>query len=298
MITLSASTLGAPGESLSRVLHWLQQTGVPGLELRLSAGEIADPTLTRARRRDLRAQIEDAGVLVTGIASYVKVASAVPDDVVLGALVAALDLAADFGAPLLRVFPGAEAEAGPYDRVPALLEPREEVDARAARRLDAVTAYAGECGVLPALETHDSHPTGRHIAEVLARVEGPVGAIWDVMHPWRVGETLGESWAALAPWLSAGRGCVQVKDADLPTSRTPLPVGDGTLPTEEFGSLLVREHYAGTVTLEWEKAWYPEAAPLDEACASAGRWAAGHWASEERTDLAGRPGPDTATVSP
>ena len=279
MITLSASTLGAPGESLPQVLAWLTQTGTPGVELRLSPGEIADPTQTRARRRALRAEIEDAGVVVTGIASYVRVASDVADEMVLGALVAALDFAADLGAPVVRVFPGGPVEAGPYDAVPRLLEEREAVDARAARRLTAVADYAGEVAVLPALETHDSHPTGRQVAAVLEQVDGPVGAIWDVMHPWRVGEALEETWSVLSPWLSTGRGSVQVKDADLPADRTPLPIGDGTLPTAEFAELLIRVGYSGPVTLEWERTWFPDAAPLDEALASAQRWYARYWPS-------------------
>ena len=129
MITLSASTLGAPGESLPQVLAWLHQTQVTGVELRLSVGEIADPTLTRAERQQVRAQIEDAGVVVTGVASYVKVASDVSDEMVLGALVGALDFAADLGAPVVWVFPGAPVEPTPYDRVPRLTEPREQVDA-------------------------------------------------------------------------------------------------------------------------------------------------------------------------
>ena len=272
MITLSASTLGAPGEDLAQVLAWLSQTGVPGIELRLSVGQIADPTLTRARRRELRSRIADAGVVVTGIASYVRVASDVSDDMVLGALVGALDFAADLGAPVVRVFPGAPVEPTPYGRIPELLESREEVDARAARRLSAVSDYAESCGVLPALETHDSHPTGRQVAAVLNRVDGPVGAIWDLMHPWRVGEPLDETWAALGRWLSAAHGSVQIKDARLPESATPLLVGEGTLPTAEFAQLLIREGYAGPVTLEWEKAWHPDAAPLDQALASARRW--------------------------
>ena len=277
MIVLSASTLGAPGESLPQVLGWLRQAGVTGLELRLSAGEIADTTLTRAQRRAVRREINDAGAVVTGIASYVKVGAATDDEMVVGALVAALDVAVDLGAPVVRVFPGAPVRPGPDDRPPELLEPREEVDARAVRRLSAVASYAADCGVLPALETHDSHPTGRQVAVVLEQVDGPVGAIWDLMHPWRVGEPLAESWAALSPWLSTGRGSVQVKDADLPRDRTPLLIGDGTLPTSEFAELLVREGYAGPVVLEWEKKWHPDAVPLDAALASAARWRDAHW---------------------
>ena len=283
MVTLSASTLGAPGESLQQVLSWLQETSFAGIELRLSVGEIADPTLTRAARRAVRTEIEAAGVIVTGIASYVKVGSAAEDEMIVGSLVGALDFAADLGAPMVRVFPGAPVERGPYDRVPQLLQPREEVNTRAARRLDAVASYAEDCGVLPALETHDSHPTGQHIAAVLAQVTGAVGAIWDLMHPWRVGETLEESWAALSPWLAAGRGSVQVKDADLPADPKPLLIGEGTLPTDEFAELLIREGYAGPVILEWEKKWHPEAVPLDQALTSTKRWLDRHWPSGHLT---------------
>ncbi|WP_375432564.1 sugar phosphate isomerase/epimerase family protein [uncultured Friedmanniella sp.] len=263
------------------MLEALRRTGIGGVELRLSAGEIADPAMTRRRRREVRATIEEAGVVVTGVASYVRVASDLPDDLVLGALVAALSVAADLGAPVVRVFPGAPTRPAADDVVPVLLESGAQVADRAARRLDAVAPYAAECGVVPALETHDSHPTGALIAEILGRVQSPVGAIWDLVHPWRVGEPLADTWAALGPWVTGGRGSVQVKDADLPDCATPLPVGQGRLPTDPFAALLVEVGYAGTVTLEWERAWHPEAAPLEEACHSLRRWADRHWPARD-----------------
>ncbi|MFL6065433.1 MAG: sugar phosphate isomerase/epimerase family protein [Friedmanniella sp.] len=273
MVTLSASTLGAPGEDLDQVLGALRRTDVAGVELRLSAGELADPAMTRAQRRVLRSAVEDAGVTVTGVASYVRVGSDLPDDVVLGALVGALDLAADLGAPFVRVFPGAPTEPAAYDTVPRLTESREEVADRAARRLDAVAGYAEECGVRPALETHDSHPTGALVAEVLGRVSSPVvGAVWDLMHPWRVGEPLADTWAAIGPWVADGRGWVQVKDAALPGRPLPLPLGEGTLPLGPFATLLADAGYDGVVSLEWERTWYPDAAPFELACASFRRW--------------------------
>lgn len=279
MVMLSASTLGAPGEDLEQVLACLRLTGVRGVELRLSAGEIADPAMTRRRRKEVRTLVADAGVVVTGLASYVEVASDLPDDVVLGALVAALDAAADLGAPAVRVFPGAPAWPSAPDRVPELLESRNAVADRSARRLNAVAAYAAECGVLLAVETHDSHPTGTLLADILQRVEGPVGAVWDLVHPWRVGESLTDTWAALRPWLAVGRGSVQVKDVALPDSWTPLPVGQGSLPTDAFAELLVDVGYGGTVTLEWERAWHPEAEPWEVACRSLRRWADRYWPS-------------------
>lgn len=47
----------------------------------------------------VRPEIEDFDVVVSGIASYVKVASAIDDEMVLGSLVGALEFAADLGTP-------------------------------------------------------------------------------------------------------------------------------------------------------------------------------------------------------
>ncbi len=277
MTFLTVSTLGAPGQSLRSVLSWLKEADVSGLELRFSPHEIAYPAMTRREQLDLAAAISDAGVTVTGLASYVMVASAANDEMVIGALAEAMALAANLGAPMVRVFPGALVNPSMYSEKPQLVEPAEEVADRAARRLSAVATLAEDLGVYPALETHDSHPCGADIADILKRVSGPVGAIWDLMHPWRTGEPLDESWRNLAPWLR--RGSVQVKDASLPSDATPVPLGAGLLPLEEFAALLVANDYQGPICLEWEKAWYPTAAALPVALASATGWFSRHWPS-------------------
>lgn len=281
MITPSASTLGAPRTPLSVVLGWLRDVQFPGIELRLAPQEVADPALSPLARKSLRAVIEAARVEVTSVASYVKVAAAGDDEAVTAELVQAIDYARDMGAPMVRVFPGAETTSASFTAPPVLVEPAEEVEERAARRLSSITGYAESLGVLPVLETHDSHPTGADIARILQGVDGPVGAVWDVLHPWRVGEALEDTWAALDPWLSTNRCAVQVKDAALPDS-TPVPLGHGNLPLEDFGRLLVNKGYEGAVTLEWEKAWYPEAAGLDVALKSARTWLDRHWSGDDK----------------
>lgn len=281
MITPSASTLGAPETPLPVVLDWLQATGFPGIELRLAPGEPADPSLSPAARQALRQDIEAAGVKVTAVASYVRVAAAADDDAVIAELMQTLDFASDLGAPMIRIFPGAETAQGSFTAPPVLIEPRDEVDQRAARRLSSITGYAQSLGVLPALETHDSHPTGTDISRILEKVEGNIGVVWDLLHPWRSGESLEATWTALEPWLTAGRANVQIKDAMLPVS-TPVPLGEGNLPLEDFGRLLVNKGHRGTITLEWEKAWHPEAARLDVALKSARTWLDRHWPGGDR----------------
>lgn len=281
MITPSASTLGAPGTPLPVVLRWLKDVQFPGIELRLAPGEAADPNLDRQAREALREAIEAAGFKVTSIASYVQVAAAGKDETVILELIQALDFARDLGAPMVRVFPGAATAHAPFTTAPALLEPADVVDERAARRLTSVSAYADVVAVLPVLETHDSHPTGADIARILARVQGTVGVVWDLLHPWRVGEALEDTWNSLRPWFSTGRGTVQVKDAALPEG-TPELLGGGNLPLNDFAELLINEKYQGTVTLEWEKAWYPQVPQLDLALKSTRTWLDLHWRGEEK----------------
>lgn len=277
MTALAASTLGAPGEDLDTVLAWLTEAGVPGVELRVAPGQIAHPAMTARECDDVRTRIADAGIVLTGLASYIQVCSDANDELVIGALAAALRLASDLGAPCVRVFPGAPVRPSPYDARPELAEPAHEVAVRAIRRLGAVAGLSESLGVYPALETHDSHPRATDIVPILDGVDGPIGAVWDLMHPWRTGEPLEQTWRLLAPWLAAGRGSVQIKDANLPTDAAPLPIGAGTLPVDAFAQLLVDAAYDGVICLEWEKAWYPEAPRLPTALHSAVRWFGRHW---------------------
>lgn len=290
MSFLTVSTLGAPGADLQVVLSWLRDAGVGGLELRLSPNEIVHPAMTAGELAGVASAVADTGVRVTGIASYVQVASAANDEMVVGALAGAMNLAAALGAPMVRVFPGAPVHAAAYSEKPTLREPADEVAERAARRLNAVARLAEDLGVYPALETHDSHPQGADIAGILERVDGPVGAIWDLMHPWRTGESLDDSWRRLSPWLTGqrARGAVQIKDANLPEDATPVPIGDGTLPVDGFADLLTANGYDGPICLEWEKKWHPAAAELPVALASTCAWFERHWQGrqterEERT---------------
>ena len=277
---LSASTLGAPGAALPDVIDALTRAEVNGVELRIAPGEILEPGTGPDRLLRIRRAFEPVGIRITGLASYVRVAQAGPDEPVIAELEAALEAAHALGAAAVRVFPGAETEpAGMMDR-PRLIEARDAVDGRAAARLSRVAEVSDRFGVLPLLETHDSHPAGADIAGIVARVEGPVGIVWDLMHPWRVGETLAETWHSLRPWLAAGKGSVQIKDSRLPEDPAPCLIGEGSLPCEAFGDLLVGHGYSGVVTLELEAAWYPAAPPFAQALASAQRWSARHWTQE------------------
>lgn len=80
-----------------------------------------------------------------------------------------------------------------------------------------------------------------------------------------------------APGESLKQVLSWVHETGVPADPTPLLIGDGTLPTDDFAELLIEKGYAGPVTQEWEKKWHPTAALLNEALASKRRWADRHW---------------------
>lgn len=241
---LALSTLGLPGMPLTEVIPLAADHGWSGLELRCAPGEPVHTAMTATARRRARRALDSAGLTPLAVASYVGVAEPGEDGPLVAALLEHLRLAADLGAPHVRVFPrGNEGATG-------------EADRRAARRLAAVADEAQALGVRVLLETHDSHRAGRDAARVLDLVGHPaIGALWDLLHTQLAGETPPTSWEALRPHL----GYVQVKDVSGLTDLTPLALGAGVLPIGECVRLLPPDCW---VSWEYEAPWYPDAAPL------------------------------------
>lgn len=249
---LSVSTLGMPGEGLDRAIEIATGHGCAGLELRLHPDTGVHAGLDAAERRSVRERVERAGLEISALAGYAGICEPGPDEPVVEALLADLRLAADLGAPGVRVFP------------------RGEDPAVGARRLKAVSGTAAALGRRVLVETHDSMATCAAVGRLLAEAGCPetTGAIWDLLHPWRHGEPPADSLAALGPYLSY----VQVKDAVSAQDTTPVPMGTGSVPLEEAGELLRAAGYAGWVSLEWERTWYPQVAPVEEILPGAADW--------------------------
>ncbi|WP_372407809.1 sugar phosphate isomerase/epimerase family protein [Streptomyces luteireticuli] len=238
---LAFSTLGVPGLPLPDVIRLARSHGWDGVELRAHPEEPLHPGSSAAERALAMRTFASAGVSVLGVAGYAQVAADGPDGPVLAELSALVRLAADLGAPYVRVFPGGGAL------------PADEADAIGARRLGAVAPLAASLGVRVLLETHDSHARGRDVMRILGLVgHRHVGALWDVLHTWRGGESPAESVAALLPHL----GYVQVKDVAPEDLLTPVPLGAGVLPVAECVGVLRGVGYGGWVCWEYERRWF------------------------------------------
>jgi sugar phosphate isomerase/epimerase len=271
---LGASTLGAPGDDLATVIDMVTCHDVDVVELRAAPDALIHTGLTTAERARVREDLEAAGIEVLAVASGIRAGADTDDESVVAALIAHLHLADDLGAGFVRVFPGAPAHAARKDELPRLLEDASTADRRIVRRLAAALPVASDLGVRPLLETHDSHPRGVDLARVLDLLDAehpghPVGVIWDALHPWRVGERPADTAEALLPHLRDGRGYVQIKDTVSAADTTPVLQGTGVVPMDEVLDLLADGGYQGPVSLEWERTWYPQVEPLDEALGAA-----------------------------
>jgi sugar phosphate isomerase/epimerase len=156
-------------------------------------------------------------------------------------LPAALELASQWGAPAVRVFGG---DGGELDSI--------------ARRLEPALARAEELGVTIVLETHDAFASAVRVGELLQRVGSPwLAALWDLHHPYRVGEAPADVLRALGQRIYL----VHVKDARRRGDGWELvPLGEGDVPVRESLAALDAAGYDGWLTVEWEKRWHPELA--------------------------------------
>ena len=244
------STLACPGRRLEETLELGVQAGYEGVELRLIDGELIDPGLSAQNRRRVADACGQAGLPVVAVDSSIRVAAPEDPRDILAQIGAFVDLAAEWGAPTVRVFGGELPDA------PAA---RQERLAVAAGVLQRAGDRAERLGVRIGVETHDAFLASATVAELLALVPSAwVGAVWDSHHPCRAGESAEQVYAAIGSRLCLAQVKDAVRTGDGPDDWRLVLLGEGEVPVREMLRLLIQGGYDGWVSVEWEKRWHPE----------------------------------------
>jgi sugar phosphate isomerase/epimerase len=233
-------SFSTPELSLTEMLEVAARFGYDGVEPRLECRHRHGVELdtTAAQRRQIKDAFARSGIKAACIATSLRYA----DPAVAAAMVEqghrSIDLAADVGAPCLRVF-GGRMGAG-LSRAAAI-----EVLAQALRSL---ADHAAERQVTVCLETHDDWIDPAHVAEVMRQVDHPAVAVnWDIMHPVRTGKaTIEQSFQALRPWVRH----LHVHDGAGPEV-TLVPIGQGDIDHRQAIALLKSVGYPGFISGEW-----------------------------------------------
>ncbi|HEY1620484.1 MAG TPA: sugar phosphate isomerase/epimerase family protein [Streptosporangiaceae bacterium] len=255
-LPLAFSTLACPGATLAAAAELGAATGYQGIELRLIDGELIDPAMPPDARAQVKSITDAAGLPIVAVDSSIRLTA----DGAAAQLAAFLELAADWDAPLVRVF------GGPLPAATADPAARREALDRAARVLDAAAPAARRLGVAIGVETHDDFSASATVAELLALVApGVIGAVWDSHHPHKAGETPAQVRANLGDRILLA----QVKDARRAPERDDgwqlVLLGEGEVAVREMLAELAAARYPGWVSVEWEKRWHPEIEPPEVA---------------------------------
>ncbi len=249
MYPLVFSTLGTPDWDLPRAAAQAVADGYAGLEIRILDGQVISPHLAAERRAAIRRLLRRHGLVIAGIGASTRFSAADADEraAQVADLQAYLALANDLDAPIVRTF-GGGVSAG---------QTMQEVIDLVANSLAEVMPAAERHSVTVCLETHDAFCRGEEVAGVLRQVNSPyLKAIWDVHHPYRMGESIEDTWTFIGDRLAH----VHVKDAQRKEdgSWRLVLLGKGEVPCREIIHLLASKGYDGYLCAEWEKKWHPE----------------------------------------
>jgi sugar phosphate isomerase/epimerase len=246
---IAYSTLGCPDWSFDHAAEQAAKYGYQALEVRVYNGDIIPADLSQSERASIRRTLAQTNIGIVGLGASTRFAfpDALERQQNVDQLIKYIELAADLEVPLVRTFgsPGqitiSMAQAIDY----------------AADALATVAPTAERLGVTVALETHDAFCKGVDVAAALAQVDSDrIGAIWDVHHPFRMGEDIETTWRVLGPRIKH----VHIKDGvRRPDGSWQLVLlGKGEVPCRQVVELLNREGYQGYIAAEWEKKWHPE----------------------------------------
>lgn len=249
MFPLVYSTLGCPTWTLEHAADFAVANGYAGLEIRVLDGEIIPADLSASRCAEVRGILQARNLRIAGLGASTRFTSASRSErqANVDELRRYLALANALESPMVRTFGG---------NVPDGVTMAQAVD-WVVDGIGAVLPDAERYGVTVMLETHDAFCRGADVARVLAQVDHPrFQAIWDVHHPYRMGESIEETWH----WIGARVGHVHLKDARRREdgSWQLVLMGEGEVPNRAVIQLVRAEGYRGDLSIEWEKKWHPE----------------------------------------
>lgn len=241
---LSFMTWICPKWTIDDILAGAKKYDYDGVELRVQTEHAhgVDLNNNAGRRAEVKEIFAQSGTVISAVATSLQYSD--PEEAERKKSVDLtkqyIELAADIGAPVIRVFGGAKGKG----------EPAGIIDDVAAC-LSSVASDAESAGVKLGLETHDYFSHSKYVAKVVDMVGSPaVQALWDIAHPCRHLETPKMAYANL-------RGKVihlHIHDyiyTDEAKSKLELTsLGDGVCDHKEPMALLKADGFTGHFAIE------------------------------------------------
>jgi len=244
----SFMSFSCPELNLDEMISVAKKYGYNGIEPRISAKHKhgVEMNSSKSFREECKGKSKESGIAFSCIATSCIYANPETNKEMISDTYKSIDLAADVGAPIIRVFGGVIPEG----------ITREEAIDLLVKSMESVADHAAEKNVTVCVETHDHWCNPKHLAEVMKRVNHPAIAVnWDIMHPVRVEKvTMDEAFQVFKPWIKHihFHDGVTKKDGKL----VMVPIGEGDIDHQMAVQLLKDSNYDGFLSGEWIK-WEP-----------------------------------------
>jgi sugar phosphate isomerase/epimerase len=234
---MSFTTFACPQWPLGRIVATARGQGYGGVEFRCDADHRhgVEVWASAGDRREVHAALEGEGMMACCLATSVQCLS----ERAAREAQPRIELAGDIGCPAVRVFCGPAPEHMPMP----------EVVLRVGETLAELALAADPLGVSVLLETHDTLSRGADAAAAVRAAEhAAVGVNYNNIHPFRKGEEVAATFAALKGLIRH----VHLHDAmNLPAEVDIRPLGQGQMPLDAMFAGLVAEGYQGFISGEW-----------------------------------------------
>ena len=222
--------------------------GYEGVDLRVEWGHNHGLELesTQDARREARDYATAQNVQIACIAIGARLARATAEerDDAVDQVKRYAELAADLGAPIIRVF------GGPIPEGHTMAGLRPATAEALGRAAEAAAPFA----VTPCLEVHDQHNDPADVAWIVEQAgSGNTGVVWHPSHHLRLGVSVDDAYALLRPWVRH----LHLQDWPKAGLSAPnagrefIPIGEGDGHLARVFELLERDGFDGYAAAEW-----------------------------------------------
>ena len=240
------STLGCPELTFDEILQLAKENGISALEIRGILDGISIDTLAPFfpdNREETKRKLAEAGIAIHILGCSAMFHNDRAEQ--LAECRYALETATEFGIPYIRIF---------GDR-----NPDEETFRYVTDGIRELCEIAKDYPVKVLMESHGEYRTADLLTRVFDTVNMPnFGMVWDIGHTHRAGEDDETFARRMLPYIHH----VHIRD-EYPDG-VPCRPGNGVIDIVGVSSMLTRIGYTGLFSLEWEKRWMPDLAPLSE----------------------------------
>ena len=252
---IAFSTSSCPAYTADQMCRAAQEYGYDAVELYALEGDRLTVPVLEQRLPELRRTCRDTGVPICSLNSWGQFSMADADarTAMERQVTRALEIAVELGSPQVKTFGGA---------VPKEVPPETVFD-YIAEHISRIARRGEELGVRLLLETHDGFSPSAHVKAILDRVPSPgFGALWDVHHPYRMGESAEQVDATLGARVAHVhvKDCVRAAPGEDKWDFVLLGEGELATQVRRALALLARRGFDAYVSVDWEKQGHPEIA--------------------------------------